>query len=651
MNMTIDTTGSVIKDLGDKVMANLLYRQGKTDEVVNLLQHTLIANSSPQQQLLLAKAYAEQGHWEKMVEVAIDLSKKPDSTDDLKRHIANLFLKAGIFFSEHNRWKETFQCLKEAREIDPTNPVLQHLPSEIEADFPIILHASGDYLGATQNLIEAGCCNLSDEKLHLLAISSLSLLIQEKDMELTEQIILLEQAHSYWNALAGRKAYWQTRAESRQKIYREKTDQEELLQLMPSAGISRCEALLDNIEDSIQNENRATVHHNFDQARTNMVIEKQSSLLLEKIRENNTVPWPTGGFKFLESYWGKAEYNKHLKSIFSQEQGSDGWIIQGLASTDEQTRRVFLLYASGAFSECADKAAEGNNSLLTEVSVIAAIRHAEESISAQRFSDCRLLAKRLKGVRNRILRQKGELVLDQMATQYIDTLRSQGRTDEILDLVKDFLESFTLPQLSGKAAGVFLKHAEKCYFEGQFEDSLRFFHKAYSSSSDKSLCEKQLIKMIKHSLNTNFEAKNFRAVFSFVDKVTPQYGHLASVRAQVAFIKAMEAIETHGVKSTLVMNNLETAYNADTSDKEISSFYALALSMKAVDTLNTINQQAGQYAIRQVIQDAENLLLKALRVDPGNKQALENLRQLFNLIKDAPGLSLSPESLRAILQF
>jgi hypothetical protein len=104
------------------------------------------------------------------------------------------------------------------------------------------------------------------------------------------------------------------------------------------------------------------------------------------------------------------------------------------------------------------------------------------------------------------------------------------------------------------------------------------------------------------------------------------------LKAQRCFLTALKLLHNgRPIDSTSVLEQLENAYRADSSDTEIASALSRSLSNKAVSTLNEVNRYSSPSTMRSALRESETLLGRALQLDSGNDHARDSLIQLLDL--------------------
>jgi tetratricopeptide (TPR) repeat protein len=652
VNTNISKTTMMLDELAGNVQLSFLYHKGEVQEALTELENISETKRSFEQKCWLGKMYADLGRWDDACALLEKLEVDTTKYDHLNRMVSNILLQAGVYLTEQQQWAHGVRCFNRAREVDSRNPALEHLPQDLEISMPIIFHLAGDYDKALEWHVKSTKFeNISTEKLHMLAISSLSALLSTESRTIDERIAILVDTHCYWIALSFARSYWDGRKIARKDIYGDSITGEDFLQLAPQYGISRCEALLDKVEDELQSEIRSTIHHNFQNARTLMAIEKQSANLVDKICTAKNLNLTRGGCQFLLKIWQGNDFEKKIQTLMDSSPGSDGWLLKGLLSRNSTTQHGYLLYATGAFAECADMVVDQTNFELLSLSTRAAIRYAENMFQVGRYSEWHHLADKLKTISDTQLRSEGLEILKKMILKYFEVLRKQNRIDELLDVAERVLADFKLPEIGEQFGVVLIKKAKECCSGGDMEGCLENFKKAFLHLKDLSIYEVQFAEVVGIILNDCVQGKNFTKVFDFLNKIHPECRKLPKVTAQEHMTKAIDALNRKGNNHPEVFNNFKAAYEADTTNREIAMMYSMVLSQKSISVLNDLGTGATKYRIENTIRESENLLLKAIEIDPNNKQALENLKQLFQMISNAPGcgVSLSPKSLGLIL--
>lgn len=633
------TSNEQFVNIGQELLAYCLSKQGREDEAFSCVKGQMSDGCMPEQMLLLGHLCSQQRRWDQAVAYLAELNKQDNLDDGLKRRGSDCLLNAAIHFSEQKAWDRALECLSKAQSLCPDNLSLDHIPANIEADLPIVFFRAGDYGKAIEiweSELKKG--NFQPKTVHLLAIAYQCMIEAGSDLPILDEAELLEKTHMHWTALSTDKEYWSKIFEQRSSTYGPEVSEDDFFSIALKLGAGRCETRLDQLDAKIHSEDDTGLSQALAEAQIAVAVERHSAKLLSEIRQTRELDWPKGGLKMLVSFCNSDRLENALATIESREIGSPGWLIKGLRNGD--SRAAFVHFLNGDYVACLNGTEQTEDKNLWNLMGLALIRRAEIALEAGHAHGCQKMASGISRIPDPSLRHKAEELLEKIAVKRLKEYMSRGQQDEAIEFLIGILAEVELVQIKDSLSSVLLKRSEARYDKGDIEGFIEDYDKALYYARDKSICEKELKKIVRYHLNKSFEKKDFRDSLSFLERLKSKYPRMGFLKAQHYFFTALEKLEKRGSGDSSVLDLLEKAYNADRNEKQISSIYSSALASKAVEVVNDATDgYASSYTIRNAISESESLLLKALKIDPSNEAARNNLLQLMELSINA-GISL-----------
>ena len=665
-----------IEHIAGELLAYCQYCQQKTEESHACLEKLANDYSAPEDRVALGLLCARAGKWDQALSHWKHLTKSDLDSNGYAGQVSNGYIKAAIFYSEQEKWDKSFQCLAEAKAVCSENPVLNHVPARIESDLPLIYHEAGDYEKAIDKWVgrikTKG--NGKPDIFHLIAISALSWLHDKQDMAVGRRIELIRLSHMCWCALAGQEQYWEDRYADRKEIYGEAVSLEEFKKVGAKQGLTRCQYLLDRVEEEAKKEEGDIHAEKVEMARHAMAVEEQSAILLARLRTEKRLDGPSGGFSMLSTVKGKETFEKELHLMDGRKTGSPVWLLKGLKGPSS---KPFLRYLTGGYQECielcetayredikdlvleyigskgtavspesgeknAGTASDDMNRYdrrLRQLAALAAIAKAENALEGKQCQGCRQVAKYLSemsgcfsaGQGKEALEKRAKAVLGKMVPMRLKVLRNQGLQDDAIELCKEVLKSVSIFEVEEALSSMFLKRSETRFFDGDLDGFLEDYDEALLFPANRQICESHLKKCAKHHLSGLYGSNDFSGIRRFLSKLR-RYRQMPFVRAQQELFEGMELmlIQKKQVSHPSVFNHFEKAYQADQDDTDIVILYSMALSNKGVDIFNDMAESSYNTtaSIHRGFTEATSLLLQALKINPQNEHAIKNLAQI-----------------------
>ena len=633
-----------IRTHAEELLAYTLYRKGTEEDAGTLIKVLSAEEDSPERLLFLGELYSWIGKWDLATEYLQALSDTTALNDTVRSRGSNQLLEASVYFSEKEEWAKAIKCLGLAQKLFPDNPLFNHVPQNFERDLPVAFFQSGAFSKAIEfcerDLKAKGYL---PEKVHFIAIACQCLLENECELSLQQRAELLEKVHMYWTALSNDSAYWRDFYVNRALLYGTKISNSDFLRIAPNFGVSRCEALLDQLKDECGMKNNIPDPPDLEKIRTSMEVERHSAGLLSKLLRHKGSTWPKGGLKMLAYYWGREEFEREFDKIRNGEIGSDQWLLEGLKN--EATCLAFIHFLNGAHAACIRCTENTENSTLLNLMGLALIAKAETALKSNNFQDCSEIAEKIPNIKDTKIRKKAEDLLDDMASKRVRTALLRGEREEAIAFAQGVLEKTPLPKLKSSLCGTFLKRSENRFLTDDLDGFQEDFDQALQVAVDRKVCENHLSRIVRFQFNKLFSEKNIKKVFELLDSLMAKYPDFNFLTAQHHLFLALEKMSKSGAADASVINNLEKAYDINNEDKEIATLYSIALSSKAVQVINTATSgHASIYSIQNAVRESELLLIKALRIDPTNAKAKENLMTLGQIATKV-GISISSEAL------
>ncbi len=618
-----------IAQMATMLISMCIYSQNNPAKALQMVsEYTESKNLLPEELIYIGDLYAENGQWHEAVKAWLSVQNKQRSRNGLCSRITDNLLRAAVYFSKTEKWGDCLECILKAKNNEPKNIALNKIPTQLEADMPIISHCQGNYIDAIsyweKDLKNNG---YQPRIIHMLAISTLSAV--EEEAALPEaKLKNLVKSHMYWCVLKNDQNYWKNYYKDRKIVYNGKISEKEFISTACEAGVNKCEVRLEELRQSGILKKYETDANFLKDKRQQMKLEKFSSSLLSQIKSNQTADWPPGGYGFLQFIWGdkgNTYFEQAIAGIESDEINSIGWKLKGLRN--DETRQAFFHYLSGNLGACINYGKTSKDASLINLAGVACIDMAEISINAQNITGCRQMAAVATRIPDTILKNRAIELLEKITENKLKQLIRQRLKDEAIVFADEILKYIPFKGIKENLCSLLLSRSEEKYLRDDLTGFFKDYDKAAKYTSSNEVCERHLKKIIRYHLNKLFKNKKWKAINTFLTDTSRRYSQAAFIQAQKHFFKALETIEQSSIDNPKVLKELESAHRKDPENAEISEAYSVALSSRAVSNFNNLSS----YNAISTIKESKDMLLKALTVNPNNQQAKTNLIQLAEI--------------------
>jgi len=622
--------------IGQELLAYCMEKQGRGEEALSCLSNLTGKEYPPERSLFLGALFAQQGKWDNALLYLSKLTTLNRLEDRVKSIGSDNLLRAAIHFSDQQDWNKTIECLSMAQMVWPENPAIKHIPANMESDLSSVFFMAGAYEKAVEfweRDFQKG--DVSPKTIHLLAIANHSMMENGCNSTLECSLKFLRQAHVYWTALSHAENYWANVFEKRSMIYGEKISSNGFLRVTPTAGITLCESRLNQLQRKMESENDTNSLQLLTEVRTSLGVEYHSAKLISQICHSKNFDWPGGGLQMLTCLWDAEKFERELVQIESNEIGSDGWLLKGLRTTHSCSS--FLHFLNDDYVACMHSIDQSQEEDLRNLMGLTLVRRAETALESNHIQGCQDIAERLSQIPDTSLRRKVEGLLEKMVSQRLKAYLGRRQQDQGIRFLEDILAKAQLPQASDSLSSLLLKRGGTLCLDGNIDGFLQDYERALRYARDRSMCEKEFKNIVMAHLNTLFQKKDFKTIERSIEQLKSKYPQMPFLIAQSNLFKALIVMQKRSkIEDTHVVDLLESAYNADRTDKTISKIYSNALSNKAVKIVNDANNgYANSNKLRGAILESQALLLKALEIDPANQHAKKNFLELAKMMANA----------------
>ncbi len=634
----------------NQLLALCLERQGKYVEARTFLDQKNIQHEpSPGDIIFTGQIMAKAGDWQSAVKNWMELVHKKEGDRKNRRLCADCLLRAAVHFSAEQDWHQALVCLGAAQQLFPDNPLLEHLPEDLEGAKGILFFNIGDYKSA----IEEWRKNLETDGykahiIHLMAIGCHAMLNLKQDISLKQRLELITLAYICWVSLASEQSYWHKFYQNRQDVFSETITEDDFIKKISSVGSSRCETMLNELQTRVEQNDRES-NAQIEAKRLEMQIERLSSIQIGKL-SNLKKKFPPGGFQMAQLIIGEEE----SRSLLQQEtqnavMGSDGWFLAGLANPE--LRQSFIYYLNDEYRACIELLSKADGSVQQALLGLAVEQQIKILLDATHVGDCRYLAQMIPrigidSIYKRVIKLFEEMVLKR-CKDFIGTRDRQEAVtflEDILRLVKGDtkIKRASFARIEELLGSTLLQRSESRYDDGDMDGFIDDYKKASSLIKDAKVLEHHLKKIVKYHINKLFKDKKFEEILSFLKKLKAKLGDIPFLKAQTSFIMALRELEKSNasIADSKVFNLLKEAYGHDPSDSEIAGIYSRSLSNRAVSEFN----RKASYAARSAINIATPMLKEALEIDGSNDHARENLLGIVRQAMQAGLMTSIPSS-------
>lgn len=632
----------IIGEYAKEMLAYCYHLQGRSEDALRCLSDSQRSSNTPARSLLIGQIHAQQGRWEDAVDQWQNISADLCGQNGLHRIGSDCLMAAAIQFSERSQWEKVMQCMEASRSLCADNPLLDNVSGSLKTSLPFILFESKNYGKAIDHWVEELRSNGYDpQTVHLLGIAHLSVLEAKEALPSEREMATLEQAFMFWSALAVDTNYWAQIYDTRRPTYGNGIGYEHFVGEVAALGLNRCERLLGQLQQELESKNDLESLELIEALRVRMEIERHSARLIDEVSRSKGLNWPKGGFGMLSIFWGSEEAGKRLESIVDSEPGSCGWLLKGLLG--KSSSQPFVSYLNGDWGQCLDRIEkETTDRDLGILMGLSLVRKAENALQFQQLTGCREFAERFLHVPDPKIRERAEELLTDLASLRVQVFINRDETDKAVEFLVDVTEKARaqrawtekhLINVRENLSSLLLKRGEAKYDTGDLEGWLRDYDAALKYAPDKGLCEREFQKIVRYHVNQLYKKNNnCHDALLFVESLSKRYPSSSFLKAQRCFLTALKLLHNgRPIDSTSVLEQLENAYRADSSDTEIASALSRSLSNKAVSTLNEVNRYSSPSTMRSALRESETLLGRALQLDSGNDHARDSLTQLLDL--------------------
>ena len=638
-----DSSKEKLTHQAHELLTYALHIQGEKEETLDCIGKLTVDERSPARCLFMGQLLADYEKWDQAMECLMDVPLESLPHEKIGKAISDALLKAAIHFSEKEDWDQTLKCLAAAQTSFSENPIFKFLPEKFENDLPIVFYQGGAYEKAIglweKNLISEG---YSPRKAHLLAIAYQALALNSSERPILERINYVVKAHMYWTALSTEDQYWRDFYENRKNVYGPKVSDKLFQNTVPGHGGYHCQMLMDKLQNGADDNKESETQQLLSDARKVMAIEYHSAWLLLKICSEKNLNWPAGGLEMLSVFWGPERLEQELAKVDGHKVGSSGWLLKGLR--EKQHCEAYVQFLNDAYVNCIRSVQDASGTDVRNLMGLALIARAETALKGQQIVGCQELAEKLSSIPEKEIRNKAQGLLEEMVSKRLKTYLHRRQRDEAIEFAGKILGHVDLASVKETLSGAFLQRSEAQYLENGMEAFLEDYDQAVRYADSLEVCQNHFAKIVRHHLNKLFTDKKFREALSLLEGLRTRYPRNRFIPAQIHFFNALERVDKYGIGNSGVLQDLQKAYNEDTSDKEIAMVYSKALSNNAVEKVNLAINSGALYRIQSAIKETEQMLLKALKIDPTNDHARNNLLEVMKAAQNV-GVNLSVEAL------